>query len=340
MYCFRPDKQNVTPTYLEAYLHTREASQAIDRMKTGISDSGLNLTHSRFAELLIPLPPLQEQGRIMNKIAAMFSELDKGIECLNDADKQLKAFYQSVLDKSFSKLNDKRPLQTLLSQPLSNGYSGKPVKHTSKYKVLSLSSTTSGTFDEAHYKFLDEEGLDNRDIWCKPNDILIQRGNTLECVGVPAIYTGKSRAFIFPDLMIRLRANKEVISTKYLYYALCSPKIRNYLRSRAKGSAGTMPKINQATLASTPVPYCPKDKQEKIVQQIDMELSNRSILAESIAQGIQKLELLRQSILAKAFSGQLVAQDPSDDSAPVLNKPCGAEKTAHSKGNNKRMDAA
>src|SRR5690606_20135618 len=99
------------------------------------------------------------------------------------------------------------------------GYSGKPVSKQTRWRVLSLSATTSGVFSSAHFKYLDESDLDDRDVWCETGDILVQRGNTKEYVGVPAIYTGKSREFIFPDLMIRLRANPEVISPEYLWYA-------------------------------------------------------------------------------------------------------------------------
>jgi type I restriction enzyme, S subunit len=68
MYRFRPDSERILPEYLESYLLSRDAKQAIDRMKTGISDSGLNLTHSRFAELFVPVAPLNEQRRIVGKI--------------------------------------------------------------------------------------------------------------------------------------------------------------------------------------------------------------------------------------------------------------------------------
>ena len=70
-------------------------------MKTGISDSGLNLTHDRFAALAVPIAPLNEQRRIVAKIEELFSELDKGVESLTTAREQLKAYRQSVLKHAF-----------------------------------------------------------------------------------------------------------------------------------------------------------------------------------------------------------------------------------------------
>jgi type I restriction enzyme S subunit len=70
-------------------------------MKTGISDSGLNLTHDRFRELSLPIPPLNEQHRIVAKIEELFSELDKGIESLKTAQLQLKVYRQALLKHAF-----------------------------------------------------------------------------------------------------------------------------------------------------------------------------------------------------------------------------------------------
>ena len=194
----------INPKYLEAYLISQDAKYYIDRMKTGINDSGLNLTHSRFKKLLIPLLPLHEQQRITDKIDELLSELDNSIRSLSKALRQMSLLYKTVLNDAFKKVEEIRLLKDLLSVKLSNGYSGNPVKHKAEYKVLSLSSTTSGVFKDEYFKFLDEKGLRCRDIWCEPNDILIQHGNTIEYVGVPAIFTGAPETFIFPDLMIRV----------------------------------------------------------------------------------------------------------------------------------------
>ncbi len=318
MYRFRANPLKINPKYLEYFLLSQDAKSAIDRMKTGINDSGLNLTHNRFSKLGIPLAPLNEQKRIVLKLEELLSELDNAQNCLVVAQESQKFFYHSILDHAFSGCTEKRSLELLLRQKLTNGYSGKPVAYETKHKVLSLSATTSGVFLESHFKFLDEEKLEKRDIWCAPNDILIQRGNTIEYVGVPVIYTGKPQSFIFPDLMIRAKADESIISTKYLHYALSSPKVRSSLRKRAKGSAGTMPKISQAILNSLPIPYCPLYEQEVIVAKIEEQLSNCVAVEEIIRTSIAQGSILRQSILKKAFSGQLVAQDANDEPAAAL----------------------
>ncbi|MHC2069628.1 restriction endonuclease subunit S [Bremerella sp. T1] len=66
-------------------------------MKTGISDSGLNLTHGRFKRLEVPVAPLLEQKRIVEKIDELFSELDAGVAALERAKANLKRYRASVL---------------------------------------------------------------------------------------------------------------------------------------------------------------------------------------------------------------------------------------------------
>ena len=82
MYRFRTEPKITLATYLEAFLRSHDTKKRIDEMKTGISDSGLNLTLARFKTLQVPIPPLAEQRRIVAKIEELFSELDKGIENL------------------------------------------------------------------------------------------------------------------------------------------------------------------------------------------------------------------------------------------------------------------
>ena len=101
MYRFRPHPEAMRPKYLAYMIQTSEAQLEIDRMKTGINDSGLNLTHSRFATLKIAVAPLNEQRRIVAKIEELFSELNKGIESLKTARAKLNVYRQAVLKHTF-----------------------------------------------------------------------------------------------------------------------------------------------------------------------------------------------------------------------------------------------
>lgn len=96
MYRFRPVPQ-MEPRFVEAYLQTHWATSAIDKLKTGGSDSGLNLTHDRFRPLSIRIAPLNEQRRIVDILDELFSDLDAGVAALERVQKKLKLYRAAVL---------------------------------------------------------------------------------------------------------------------------------------------------------------------------------------------------------------------------------------------------
>ena len=75
------------------------------------------------------------------------------------------------------------------------------------------------------------------------------------------------------------------------------------------------------------------EEQNLIVQKIEQNLSQTDALISQIEDHLKKVEALRQSILKKAFSGQLVPQDPDDEPASSLLERIKAEKAARSQNN-------
>lgn len=101
MYRFRVNQDLMLTEFMTLFLQSQKAWLAIDKMKTGSSDSGLNLTHARFRKLPSPIAPLPEQRAIVAKIETLFSSLDSGIADLKKAQAQLKIYRQAVLKKAF-----------------------------------------------------------------------------------------------------------------------------------------------------------------------------------------------------------------------------------------------
>jgi type I restriction enzyme S subunit len=97
LYRFRVNAELVLPEYVEAFLRTDFAQRAIDKMKTGISDSGLNLTHDRFLVLPMVLAPLPEQRRIVDEVDSYVTRLDAAINGLKRIKANLKRYRASVL---------------------------------------------------------------------------------------------------------------------------------------------------------------------------------------------------------------------------------------------------
>jgi type I restriction enzyme S subunit len=165
-------------------------------------------------------------------------------------------------------------------------------------RSLTLSATTSGVFKGEHAKFIADEIPSDSDLWLRDGDILVQRGNTLEYVGVPAVYRGEPNCYIYPDLMMKLRVSSQ-LDTDYLYFAMSSEPARNFLRERASGTSGTMPKINQKTLKSLPIPIPPIQEQHRIVVKINRLMNMCNALEEKIDAAANQQTALLSSLIVK-----------------------------------------
>ncbi|MFT4038596.1 MAG: restriction endonuclease subunit S [Thermomicrobiales bacterium] len=203
--------------------------------------------------------------------------------------------YQKVIDGARAVVeNCRSTLPTDVSWPVvqlgevicekpKNGYSGEPVDHPTDIRVLTLTATTSGKLNSSKYKFLDEDIALDAQSRCRKGDIYLQRGNTAGLVGTAALFDIYDSNYIYPDLMIRVRAEETKILSRYLLAVLQSPPVRASLTSNAVGSAGSMPKINQGIVERVPVPLPPLEEQEQIVAELEAERAlvddNRDLIA-------------------------------------------------------------
>lgn len=149
-----------------------------------------------------------------------------------------------------------------------NGLSIKGVEHKTKTKVLTLSATTSGVFNGEKFKYLDVVIPSDSSLWLQDGDILIQRGNALNYVGIAAVYHGKSNEYIYPDLMIKIRPDN-TLDPNFLHMVLVCPSSRNYFMSNASGTSGSMPKVNQAVVKKLLIPIPHIEEQKRIVTKVD-----------------------------------------------------------------------
>jgi type I restriction enzyme S subunit len=105
---------------------------------------------------------------------------------------------------------------------------------------------------------------------------------------------------------------------------------RHFIEEKIRTTAGQSG-ISGSDIKSMPVPLCNTEEQDMIQNCIEAELSNTSQMLFDIDENICRSESLRQSILKKAFFGQLVEQDPNDEPASVLLERIEAEKAKQAK---------
>ena len=377
VYRFRPHPEAMHSKYLSYMIQTAETQREIDQMKTGINDSGLNLTHSRFAALKVVVAPLNEQRRIVAKIEELFSELDKGVESLKTARAQLNVYRQAVLKHAFegkltaqwrvARVDEGCAASTFSSNEygeeemvrLPDGWNYVRLSQFTQpdrpitYGVIKLGAhvkdgiPTLRSSDvrklrvdlDSVKRISPEIAVQFQRTFLKGGEVLITVRGTL---GGVAVVTDKQSGWNI-SREVAMIAPTDDLEPHYLQYYLASPQTEAWLKSRLRGVAYTG--INLDTLRKMPVIYCPIDEQREITRQINQKLSLTDIAEREIAIQQKKIDALRQSILKKAFSGQLVAQDPNDEPASVLLDRIKAErekaaKNSHAKKTKKRKTTA
>lgn len=338
MYRFRANDKLIDPRLLEAFLRAPATQAQIDAMKTGISESGMNITHERFSQLVVPVAPRDEQERIADKLDAVLTRVNAIKTRLARVTPILKRFRQSVLDAATSgrlteewraahassSLWDECQIGDLLQEKPRNGYSPKAVDHETSVRSLTLSATTSGRFRPEFFKFIPDDISKDSHLWIAKGDVLIQRANSIEYVGVSAIVDIEVCGYIYPDLMMKCRAN-ERSSPAFLHLLLSSENVRNYFRRNATGTAGNMPKINQQTVMSAPCRLPHKNEQAEIVRRVEALFAFADRIEARLQTAQAATERLTPALLVKAFRGELVPQDPNDEPASELLRRLHAE---------------
>ena len=175
-------------------------------------------------------------------------------------------------------------LGELITSGPRNGISPKPTTRTDTPKAITLTATTSGVFKPDNFKHVEINVSNESEFWLRDGDLIFQRGNTREYVGIAAIYEGPSTTFLFPDLIMKVRISS-AINLRFVHMAAVSPPSRAYFSDNASGAQATMPKINQATLVSLPIPLPPLSEQHRIVSRVDELMAICEQLEASLATG-------------------------------------------------------
>ena len=201
---------------------------------------------------------------------------------------------------------------------------------TGRVPVLRMGNIQDAKFDWADLVFTSDDNEIAQYLLCA-GDVLFNRTNSPELVGKTAIYKGE-RPAVFAGYLIRVNHIRAVVDGHYLNLFLNSHLARQHGNS-VKTDGVNQSNINGAKLSNYPFPYCSIEEQREIASILAKTFSLIDETESNIVHELKKADALRQSVLKKAFSGQLVAQDADDEPAAVLLERIKAEKAARSQGN-------
>ena len=195
---------------------------------------------------------------------------------------------------------------------------GIPILRISAVRPLTVS------FDDLRYALVELEEVSQYDL--RNGDLLFTRYNgNKEFVGACGLVRNQPGLLIYPDKLIRARVYPDHILPNFLELYFASKIGRRIIEAKAKTTAGQYG-ISGADLKSVSVVLPPLAEQECIVAEVERRLSVADEMGKVVDQSLKQAERLRQSILKRAFAGQLVPQDPNDEPAEKLLERIRAER--------------
>lgn len=269
-----------------------------------------HITKGKFEAIEVAIPPLPEQRRIVARIKECMERVEE-IESLRKSSRAQQTHLSASLIESEL-------------HPDLTGEEGWSVRTVGELVTLvrngrSISQDTEGRADGAVLTLTAVRGIDLAIEFQKPialpdnvaqqfgideGDVFVSRANTIELVGLAAVAEEIPAArLIYPDLLIKLKADRSHILPRYLAYALRSASARKQIKARALGSSQTMVKISGERLREVSLPVPSLNKQAQVINRLDAahelirELASESVSGET--------EALRGAILRKAFAGEL-----------------------------------
>lgn len=273
-------------------------------------------------QILLPLAPLAEQQQIAQKLDELLAQVDSLKTRLDAIPKILKRFRQSVLAAAVSgRLTEEwrdsneieydyaeEKLSNLINE-MRNGLSAKPNQQGLGVPILRISSVRSLFVDQVDVRFLELDEVEVQRYSLKPEDLLFTRYNgSLEFVGV----CGQVRKLlhenlVYPDKLIRVRVNKQKIIPSYLELYYASSDVREFVMSLVKSTSGQKG-ISGQDLKDMNVCFPSVIEQTEIVRRVEQLFAYADQIGQRVKDAQARVNHLTQSILAKAFRGELTAQ--------------------------------
>ena len=312
------------------YWYLQHATPAIQEMGSGTTFK--EISKKRMAVVPFLLPPTNEQERIVDAIEEQFSRIDAAESAAQTALAKLDTLRRTVLTAAFSgrlvkPLNPRRApdglpedWQCLSVGDVSDVQLGRQRSPNNHYgphmhPYLRAANITWNGIDLNDVKEMNFDPSEANNFELCVGDILLNEasGSPNE-VGKPAIWRGEIEPCYFQNTLLRVRTRGPLIH--YLYWHF------HFLARLGKfGEAGrgvNIRHLGKQGLINFPIIIAPLHEQKRIVAAIEEHFSRIDAAKSSLERCLQRCSTLRRAVLAAAFSGRLVEQDPNDEPASVL----------------------
>ncbi|WP_412175484.1 restriction endonuclease subunit S [Campylobacter sp. CNRCH_2013_0898h] len=299
-------ENNINSLYLMYFL--RSIKDEICSKGRGAAQNNLNLTILK--QIKIPLPPLQEQERIVGILDESFAKIDESIKILEQDLLNLDELMQSTLQKAFDPLKDNAKENYKLPQ----GWEWKSLGEIGEIITGTTPSKNNPNFYGNEYPLFKPSDLNGDMIIKFASDNLSKLGfdnarnlpkDTIlvVCIGASIGKVGLSGVNGSCNQQINAIIPNSAFVSKYLFFVCLSNYFQEILKKNA--SQTTLPIINKTEFSKLQIPMPSLKEQEQIASYLDELSSNVKNLKQNYQMQIKNLQELKKSLLDKAFQGRL-----------------------------------
>ena len=306
----RPKQGEVDPEFLAYLLVSKEHKDKLLGIGDDAGATRQALTKSHIQNYEIPIPPLEEQKRIVAVLDAAFERLTRAADHAETNLQNARELFESYLENSYQgEFRQATQLRDLIE--ISHGYAFKSKDFEAIVdKSLPVVLTPGNYTEDARIDIGTKrtKRLLSADV---PTDYLFNRGeltvvmtdlsSKMKILGLPAFVEADS--VLHNQRIGRVKFKNDDLSSKYLYYYLRTAAARNRIKATA---SGTMVRHTAPTrILDLEIPLIGPDEQQAVVLKLDDLAKKASKLKELFQSKLTDIADLRQSLLQKAFAGEL-----------------------------------
>lgn len=288
------------------------------------------LSGAATATLPFKVAPAAEQTRIANQLDTLLTRIQSCNDRFDAIPTLLKRFRQTVLAEATSgALTEGEETAGsvawtetnigAVSSDLRYGTSKKCDYSTQGTGVLRIPNIAErGRIDISDLKRAEFDSNELEKLALRKGDLLVIRSNgSVELVGKAGLVSADETGLLFAGYLMRLRVDPEKAIPAFVQICLSAPVQRQYIERTAKSTSGVN-NLNAEELRSLPLLLPSLSKQAQIVRRVEALFAMADRIEARCTAARAQAQRLTPLVLAKAFRGELVPQDPNDEPASAL----------------------
>lgn len=306
----------ILPAYVALLLQHLAMSRQLERFFTGTTIK--HLPQEKLRLVKVPLPPRTEQDRIVAAVDEHLSHLEAAESVMASARARLLRLRSSVLECVTAGDWVARPLGELLLSLRNGCFVSRPKVDPPGLPILRISAVRPLALDASDVRYAPGHLERSMHYKVEGGDLLFTRysGNP-DYVGACAVVPISAAGILHPDKLIRGVPDPALVLGGWVALLLSSSRGRREIEQRLKTTAGQVG-ISGSQLRTVPIPLPPLPTQSERITAWLAATGAMMRLHRELGMAVARAVAARRAILAAAFSGRLVPQDPDDEPASVL----------------------